>query len=111
MSKESCMRCRKVPDNGLPICVDCRIVLKDFPTLASFLNNYHGDMNELRWLIKNSISDRQSYIISMCKVAINIENGIISLEAPDGNRLAKDNINEINKLYKALHILNEHYGG
>lgn len=123
MSKEKCMKCREATDNSLPICTKCRMEFKDsidpktkeeidgFQKLADFLNGFEGDRDDLIWLIKDEIADRQSLIISNCKIVNDIERGLLHLEAPDGNAFAKKRVEEIGKLYKALAIVKKHYGG
>jgi len=122
MSDKKCMKCKEPLQWTLPICQDCRLEFKDsidpvtkqeisgFAKLAEFLNSFEGDKNDLMYLIKSEISDRQSWVINCCKVVTDLENGTISLEAPDGNRLARQKVDEINKLYNALAVIKKHYG-
>jgi len=123
MNDKKCMKCKEPLQGTLPICQDCRMRFKDstdpvtkqeisgFTKLAEFLNGFEGDKNDLIYLIKSEIADRQSWVISCCKVVTDLENGTISLEPPDGNRFAKQKVDEINKLYNALAIIKRHYGG
>lgn len=105
-----CMKCGESPDNMLPMCSKCRREMKDFPKLASFLNGFDGNRDDIVWLIGSEISDRQSSIISCSKVVHDTENGYLNIVPPEGHPLAKQKAEEIGKLYKALSILKKHYG-
>ncbi len=103
-----CMRCGKHPDNNLPMCSACRLDMKEFQTLANFLNKFDGDEKDALWLISSEISDRQSTVIGSCKI-IHDERGI-HLEAPSGKPFTQQKIEEIEKLYRAKNILKRHLG-
>lgn len=105
-----CMRCGENPDNMLPMCSKCRIEMKDFPKLASFLNGFEGNRDDVAWLIRSEIADRQSLIISSSKIVHDMEGGYLDIVPPDGHPFAKRKAEEIGKLYKALSILRRHYG-
>jgi hypothetical protein len=105
---ERCMRCGKHPDNNLPMCSTCRLDMKDFQTLADFLNKFDGDKRDALWLISSEIADRQSLVISSCKI-VHDETGT-RLEAPSGKPFTQQKIGEIEKLYKAKNILKRHFG-
>jgi len=105
-----CMKCGKSPDNMLPMCYKCRIEMKDFPKLASFLNGFDGNRDDIVWLIRSEIADRQSLIISSSKIVYDIEGECLDIVPPDGHPFAKQKAGEIVKLYKALSILRRHYG-
>jgi len=114
---QKCMKCKNPLEGSIPICKDCRVEFKDhtdpktkervngFAKLARFLNSFEGDKNDLIYLIKSEISGRQSMIISSCRVVIDHES--ICLSPPDGHNLAKQKVDEINKLYSALAIVME----
>lgn len=110
MEKGKCMKCGENSDNSLPMCSKCRVEMKDFPTLASFLNSFEGDRDNMVWLIRSEIADRQSLIISGSKVVHNIEDGVMEIIPTDGHPTSKQKAEEIGKLYKALAILKKHYG-
>lgn len=121
--QNTCMKCGNDTKNGLPLCYDCRISLKDFIALANYLNNYKGGKDDLFWLIKSEISTRQSDIISSVNVFTDFENGLIKMIPKEpGNGTArqkpwlkdryqhiKDTIREIDKLYRALAIAKRYY--
>lgn len=109
MEKGKCMKCGENPDNLLPMCSKCRVEMKDFPTLANFLNSFEGNRDDTVWLIKSEIADRQSLIISGSKVVHNVEDGTIEIMPPDGHPALKQKAEEIRKLYKAMAILKKHY--
>lgn len=110
MSKDNCMKCGEKPDNLLPMCSKCRVEMKDFPTLANFLNSFEGDRNDTIWLINSEISDRQSWIMSSSKVVHDVEAGTMEIVPLDGRPVTKQKAEEITKLYRALAILKKHYG-
>ena len=105
---DMCMRCGKHPDNNLPMCSVCRLDMKDFQTLADFLNKFDGDKKDALWLISSEIADRQSLVISSCKI-VHDERGT-RLEAPSGKPFTQQKIEEIEKLYRAKNVLKRHYG-
>lgn len=105
---EICMRCGKHPDNNLPMCSTCRLDMKDFQTLADFLNKFDGDKRDASWLISSEIADRQSIVIGSCKI---VQDGRgTRLEAPSRKPFTQQKIEEIEKLYKAKNILKMHFG-
>ena len=106
---EKCMRCRKHPDNNLPMCSTCRMELKeDFQKLADFLNKFDGKKEDALWLIGSEISSRQCLVMGSCKIVHDQEG--THLEAPAGKSFTRQNIEEIEKLYRAKNILKNHYG-
>lgn len=105
-----CMRCGKEEDSSIPICPACRMELKDFQKLADFLNKFDGKQEDALWLISSEISDRQSAIITSCKIVHDVEHGGIHLEAPNGKPFVQQKLEEIDKLYRAKSLLKEHYG-
>lgn len=107
---EKCMRCGKHHDSSIPICPACRIEMKDFQTLADFLNKFDGNKEDALWLISSEISDRQSLVINSCKIIHDPEHGKMRLEAPNGNQFVQQKVEEIEKLYRAKNILKGHYG-
>ena len=123
MGDKKCMKCKGPLEGGIPICHECRMEFKDsvdpisqeeiigFVKLAEFLNSFEGEKDDLVYLIKSEISDRQSSIMSCCKIVADIEKGTIYFDAPDGNKFAKQRAEEINKLYNALAIIKSKYGG
>ena len=123
MSDKKCMKCKKPLEGGIPICPDCRVEFKDsvdpitkqeingFTKLAEFLNNFEGDKDDLVYLIKSEISDRQSSIVGCCKVVTDAAKGTINFDAPDGNKFVTQRVEEIRKLYNALDIIKSKYGG
>lgn len=123
MGDKKCMKCKKPLEGGIPICQNCRVGFKDsidpitkkevsgLVKLAEFLNSFEGDKDDLVYLIKSEIADRQCLIISGCSVVIDSENGTISIDAPHGNSFAEQRVYEINRLYNALAILKSRYGG
>lgn len=102
-----CMKCGNDVEGSLPICPTCRIELKDFQKLADFLNKFDGKMEDALWLIGSEISNRQSFVMSSCKI-VKDERGT-HLEAPSGKPYTRQMIDEIEKLYRAKNILKEHY--
>lgn len=111
MDERKCMKCGDIRNNGIPICDCCRVELKNFSALTNFLNSFDGDRDDLVWFIKNEIADRQSFIISQCKIVTDMERGIIYMEPQSGNAFAKEKAEEISKLYNALAIIKNRYGG
>lgn len=123
MEDKKCMVCREPLEGGIPICQRCKVGFKDstdpvtkqkvigFTKLAAFLNGFEGDKGDLVYLIKSEISNRQSLIISSCKVVEDVDGHTLDIEAPEGNQLAKRKLEEIHKLYDALNIIKKHYGG
>jgi len=107
---ERCMRCGKHPDNSLPMCSTCRVDMKDFQTLADFLNKFDGDKRDALWLIGSEIADRQSTVIGSCRVVHDLERGEMRLEAPSGKPYTQKKIEEIEKLYRARNILERYVG-
>ncbi len=103
-----CMRCGKHSDNNLPMCSACRLDMKEFEMLVDFLNKFDGNKRDASWLISSEIADRQSCIISSCKI-IQDETGT-HLEAPSGKHYIHQKIEEIEKLYRAKNILKKHFG-
>ena len=104
---EKCMRCGECPENNLPMCSECRLVMKDFEKLSDFLNRFDGDKKDALWLISSEIADRQSCIISNCKI---VQDGRgMRLEGPSGKPYTQRKIEEIEKLYRAKNILKNHY--
>lgn len=111
MGEKKCMRCKDIQQGGIPICDSCRMELKKFSVLTDFLNSFDGDKDDLIWLIKSEISDRQSFVIDKCRVIADVAKGIIYLEPQGGSIFAKEKVEEINKLYNALAIAKSQYGG
>lgn len=124
MEKRICTKCQEPADNGLPLCDHCRESLKDFRTLAIYLNNFKGDINDLFWIIESEIASRQCSVISHVRVVNDSVNGVINLEPiePSGSTLEKkpwlwdkylgikQTLDEVAKLRRALRIAKEHYG-
>lgn len=106
---EKCMKCGKYVDNSLPMCSTCRIEVKDFQKLADFLNKFDGKKEDALWLISSEIADRQSLVISSCKIVHDEHRGT-HLEAPSGKPFIQQKVDEIEKLYRAKSILKSHYG-
>ena len=123
MGDKKCMKCKRPLEGGIPICQSCRAEFKDsidpitkqeisgFAKLAEFLNGFEGNKNDLVYLIKSEISDRQSSIASCCKVVTDAEKRAIYLDAPEGNKFAAQRAEEIQKLYNALAVIKSNYGG
>ena len=105
---EKCMKCGKYVDNSLPMCSTCRTEMKDFQTLADFLNKFDGDKRSALWLIGSEIADRQSLVINSCKI-VHDERGT-HLEAPSGKPFTQQKVEEIERLYKAKNLLKGYYG-
>lgn len=124
MEKRICAKCQEPSDNGLPLCDKCREGLQDFGALATYLNSFKGNKEDLYWIIGSEISSRESSIISHVKIDNDYANGIIKLVPiePSGSTLGKKpwlwekylnikrTIDEIAKLRRALIIIKEHYG-
>lgn len=124
MEGKICVKCHEPSNNRLPLCDVCKEDLKEFGALATYLNSFDGDKEDLFWIIESEIADRQCSIISSCKVEMDFENGVICLVAtePSGGTLkdrpwlrnkylyTKDKINEITKLRRALKIAKQYYG-
>lgn len=122
--KRVCMKCQQYAENGLPLCDACHEELRDFKELANWLNQFKGDKEDLYWIINSQISNRQSNIISQCKVVYDYGRGIITIQAiePSDSTLKtkpwlwdkylhiKQQIKEIELLRRALKIVREHYG-
>ena len=105
---DKCMRCGECPDNNLPMCSTCRTELKDFQKLADFLNKFDGRKEDALWLISSEISSRQCLVMGSCKMVH--DHGGVHFEAPAGKPFTQQNIEEIEKLYRAKNILKDHYG-
>jgi hypothetical protein len=124
MEDRICVKCGEVSENGLPLCSECRISLKEFVDLAKYLNGFEGDKDDLLWIISSEISDRESRIINNVRVKNDYANGVIDLIPiePSGSTLAKKPrlwnkyvsiklaVEEIGKLRKALRVAKEYYG-
>lgn len=124
MEKRICAKCQEPSDNGLPLCSDCREELSDFGALATYLNSFKGSKEDLYYIIGSEISNRESSIVSHCKIVPDYANGIINFVPiePSGSTIErkpwlwnkylhiKDTIGEIIKLRRALNIAKEHYG-
>lgn len=124
MEKRICAKCQEPAENGLPLCDNCREDLKDFGTLATYLNSFKGDINDLFWIIESEISSRQCSVISHVRLVNDSTNGTVIFKPiePSGCTLEKKpwlwkkylnithTLDEITKLKNALRIAKEHYG-
>ena len=124
MEKRICAKCQEASDTGLPLCGKCRESLEDFGALTTYLSSFKGDKEDLFWIIGSEISKRESSIINNVNVVNDCANGVIKLIPiePSNSTLenkpwlwnkyqyAKDMVDQISKLRRALNIIKEHYG-
>jgi len=122
--KRICAKCERPSENGLPLCNECRKELRDFGALAAYLNSFKGDKEDLFWIIRSEICNRESSVINDVRIEMDYANGLINLVPiePSGGTLEKkpwlwnkylgikNTIDEISKLRRALRIAQEHYG-